>query len=130
MTRRGFSNGDISTVMSPRTVITWAENARIFGELGLAFRLTFLNKCDEAERPVVAEYYQRCFNQELPDSVIRASRVHCTIRILSPGRTAPGRCRCAAPFGQAPPPGDPRRWSSRMKPGTRPGPLPGRPPEP
>ena len=76
MTRRGFINGDISTVMSPRTVITWAENARIFGDLGLAFRLTFLNKCDEAERPIVAEYYQRCFNQELPDSVLRGSRPH------------------------------------------------------
>jgi len=74
LTRRGFINGDISTVMSPRTVITWAENSRIFGDLGLAFRLTFLNKCDEAERPIVAEYYQRCFNQELPDSVLRASR--------------------------------------------------------
>jgi len=76
MTRRGFINGDISTVMSPRTVITWAENARIFGDLGLAFRLTFLNKCDEAERPIVAEYYQRCFNQELPHSVLRGSRPH------------------------------------------------------
>jgi len=76
MTRRGFINGDISTVMSPRTVITWAENARIFGDMGLAFRLTFLNKCDEAERPIVAEYYQRCFNQELPDSVLRGSRPH------------------------------------------------------
>ncbi|MFN4088226.1 MAG: cobaltochelatase subunit CobS [Alphaproteobacteria bacterium] len=76
LTRRGFINGDISTLMSPRTVITWAENARIFGDLGLAFRLTFLNKCDEAERPVVAEYYQRCFNQELPDSVMRGARPH------------------------------------------------------
>src|SRR3546814_5201795 len=111
MTRRGFSNGDISTVMSPRTVITWAENARIFGELGLAFRLTFLNKCDEAARPVVAEYYQRCFNQELPDSVIRASRVHCTLRILWPGRTAQGRCPCAAHFGQAPLAGETSGWS-------------------
>ena len=52
--------------MSPRTVITWAENARIFGDVGFAFRLTFLNKCDEAERSTVAEYYQRCFNEELP----------------------------------------------------------------
>lgn len=65
LTRAGFINGDISTVMSPRTVITWAENARIFGDVGLAFRLSFLNKCDEAERPTVAEYYQRCFNQDL-----------------------------------------------------------------
>jgi cobaltochelatase CobS len=66
LTRAGFIAGDISTVMSPRTVITWAENARIFGEVGFAFRLTFLNKCDEAERATVAEYYQRCFNEDLP----------------------------------------------------------------
>ncbi len=66
LTRAGFINGDISTVMSPRTVITWAENARIFGDVGFAFRVTFLNKCDEAERATVAEYYQRCFNEELP----------------------------------------------------------------
>ncbi len=65
LTRAGFINGDISTVMSPRTVITLAENARIFGDLGFAFRLTFLNKCDEAERQIVAEYYQRCFNEEV-----------------------------------------------------------------
>ncbi len=65
LTRAGFINGDISTVMSPRTVITWAENARIFGDLAFAFRVTFLNKCDEAERATVAEYYQRCFNEEL-----------------------------------------------------------------
>ncbi len=72
LTRAGFINGDISTVMSPRTVITWAENTRIFGNVGFAFRLTFLNKCDEAERPTVAEYYQRCFNEELPTgSLIR-----------------------------------------------------------
>ncbi|WP_142848896.1 cobaltochelatase subunit CobS [Telmatospirillum sp. J64-1] len=68
MTRNGFINGDISTVMSPRTVLTWAENARIFGDVAFAFRLTFLNKCDEVERPVVAEYYQRCFGKELPES--------------------------------------------------------------
>lgn len=66
LTRAGFIGGDLSTVMSPRSVITWAENARIFGDLGFAFRLTFLNKCDEAERQTVAEYYQRCFNEELP----------------------------------------------------------------
>src|SRR5450755_105547 len=65
LTRAGFINGDISTVMSPRTVITWAENARIFGDVGFAFRMTFLNKCDEAERATVAEYYQRCFNEEV-----------------------------------------------------------------
>jgi cobaltochelatase CobS len=66
LTRAGFIAGDISTVMSPRTVITWAENTKIFGDLGFAFRMTFLNKCDEAERATVAEYYQRCFNEELP----------------------------------------------------------------
>ena len=68
LTRNGFMNGDISTVMSPRTVIIWAENAQIFNDVGFAFRLTFLNKCDEVERPVVAEYYQRCFGEELPES--------------------------------------------------------------
>lgn len=68
LTRSGFMAGDISTVMSPRTVITWAENAEIFGDLGFAFRVTFLNKCDEAERHIVAEYYQRCFGAELPES--------------------------------------------------------------
>ena len=72
LTRAGFMNGDISTVMSPRTVITWAENARIFSDVGYAFRVTFLNKCDEIERPVVAEYYQRCMGEELPDSAMRA----------------------------------------------------------
>jgi cobaltochelatase CobS len=66
LTRAGFINGDISTVMSPRTVITWAENARIFGDVGFAFRVTFMNKCDEAERSTVAEYYQRCFNEDIP----------------------------------------------------------------
>ncbi len=65
LTRAGFIAGDISTVMSPRTVITWAENTRIFGDVGFAFRLTFLNKCDEAERSTVAEYYQRCFNEDI-----------------------------------------------------------------
>ncbi|MCA7121051.1 MAG: cobaltochelatase subunit CobS [Acidibrevibacterium sp.] len=69
LTRAGFINGDISTVMSPRTVLTWAENTEIFGDVGFAFRLTFLNKCDEAERGTVAEYYQRCFNAELPTGV-------------------------------------------------------------
>jgi cobaltochelatase CobS len=70
LTRAGFIAGDISTVMSPRTVITWAENARIFGDVGFAFRLTFLNKCDEAERATVAEYYQRCFNEDLPSGTL------------------------------------------------------------
>ncbi len=68
LTRSGFVNGDISTVMSPRTVITWADNARIFNDVGFAFRVSFLNRCDEIERPVVAEYYQRCFGEELPES--------------------------------------------------------------
>ncbi len=69
LTRTGFINGDISTVMSPRTVITWAENTEIFGDRGFAFRVTFLNKCDELERAIVAEYYQRCFGEELPESI-------------------------------------------------------------
>jgi cobaltochelatase CobS len=73
LTRAGFIAGDISTVMSPRTVMTWAENARIFGDIGFAFRLTFLNKCDEIERATVAEYYQRCFGSELPESGVKAS---------------------------------------------------------
>ncbi len=68
LTRNAFMNGDLSTVMSPRTVITWAENADIFSDVGFAFRLTFLNKCDELERPLVAEFYQRCFGEELPES--------------------------------------------------------------
>ncbi|MBL6952941.1 MAG: cobaltochelatase subunit CobS [Alphaproteobacteria bacterium] len=68
LTRSGFMNGDISTVMSPRTVITWADNARIFNDVAFAFRVSFLNRCDEMERPLVAEYYQRCFGEELPES--------------------------------------------------------------
>ena len=68
MTRAAFINGDLSTVMSPRTVITWAENADIFKDVGMAFRLTFLNKCDELERPIVPEFYQRTFGVELPES--------------------------------------------------------------
>src|SRR5258708_502591 len=74
MTRQGFINGDLSTVMSPRTVITWAENARIFNDVAFAFRLTFLNKCDEVERTTVAEYYQRCFGTELSVAGLRAGR--------------------------------------------------------
>ncbi len=70
LTRQGFINGDISTVMSPRTVITWAQNAAIFNDVGFAFRLSFLNKCDEAERMLVAEYYQRVFGVDLPESVV------------------------------------------------------------
>ena len=71
LTRNAFMNGDISTVMSPRTVITWSQNAEIFGDIGFAFRLTFLNKCDELERAQVAEFYQRCFGQELPESAAK-----------------------------------------------------------
>ena len=71
LTRSGFMNGDVSTVMSPRTVITWAENAQLFGNISFAFRLTYLNKCDEVERPIVAEYYQRCFGSELAESSVK-----------------------------------------------------------
>jgi len=70
LTRQGFVNGDISTVMSPRTVITWAQNTAIFKDPGFAFRLSFLNKCDETERMLVAEYYQRVFGTDLPESVV------------------------------------------------------------
>ena len=70
LTRQGFINGDISTVMSPRTVITWAQNTAIFKDPGFSFRLSFLNKCDETERMLVAEYYQRVFGTELPESVV------------------------------------------------------------
>jgi cobaltochelatase CobS len=70
LSRQGFINGDISTVMSPRTVISWAQNAHIFADVGYAFRVSFLNKCDEAERPLIAEYYQRVFGQDLPESVV------------------------------------------------------------
>ncbi len=70
LTRTAFMNGDLSTVMSPRTVINWAENARIFRSVGYAFRLSFLNKCDELERQTVAEFYQRCFDEELPESAV------------------------------------------------------------
>ena len=70
LTRKGFANGDISTVMSPRTVIHWAENAKIFNDNAYAFRLTFLNKCDDLEKKIIAEYYQRCFGEDLPESTI------------------------------------------------------------
>jgi len=75
LTRSGFINGDISTVMSPRTVITWGENARIFNDVAFAFRVTFLNKCDEMERSTVAEYYQRCFGTELKETGVPATLV-------------------------------------------------------
>ena len=69
LTRKGFITGDISTLMSPRTVLHWAENAEIFKDVGYAFRVTFLNKCDEIEKNTIAEYYQRCFGEELPESL-------------------------------------------------------------
>ena len=73
LTRKGFINGDISTVMSPRTVLHWAENTKIFNDHGYAFRLTFLNKCDDIEKKIISEYYQRCFNEDLPESSINVT---------------------------------------------------------
>jgi len=70
LTRKGFIAGDISTLMSPRTVLYWAENTEIFKDIGYAFRVTFLNKCDEIEKNIIAEYYQRCFGEDLPESMI------------------------------------------------------------
>ena len=70
LTRKGFMAGDISTVMSPRTVLHWAENSEIFKDSGYAFRVTFLNKCDDVEKNIIAEYYQRCFGEDLPESMI------------------------------------------------------------
>ena len=70
LTRKGFVNGDISTVMSPRTVMHWAENSEIFKDVGYAFRVTFLNKCDDVEKNIIAEYYQRCFGDDLPESSV------------------------------------------------------------
>ena len=73
LTRKGFINGDISTVMSPRTVLHWAENTTIFKDHGYAFRVTFLNKCDETEKKIISEYYQRCFGEDLPESSVNVS---------------------------------------------------------
>jgi len=73
LTRKGFVNGDISTVMSPRTVLHWAENTTIFKDHGYAFRVTFLNKCDETEKKIISEYYQRCFGEDLPESSVNVS---------------------------------------------------------
>ena len=73
LSRKGFVNGDISTVMSPRTVLHWAENAKIFSDHGYAFRLTFLNKCDDTEKKIISEYYQRCFAEDLPESSINVT---------------------------------------------------------
>ena len=70
LTRKGFASGDLSTVMSPRTVITWAENTSIFKDQGYSFRITFLNKCDELEKKIISEYYQRCFGEDLPESSV------------------------------------------------------------
>ena len=69
LTRKGFMAGDISTVMSPRTVLNWSNNAEIFKDIGYAFRVTFLNKCDDAEKSIISEYYQRCFGEDLPESL-------------------------------------------------------------
>ena len=74
LTRKGFMGGDISTVMSPRTVLHWAENSEIFKDTGYAFRVTFLNKCDEVEKNTIAEYYQRCFGEDLPESLVNSQR--------------------------------------------------------
>jgi cobaltochelatase CobS len=73
LTRKGFINGDISTVMSPRTVLLWAENTNIFKDQGYAFRVTFLNKCDEIEKKIISEYYQRCFGEDLPESSVNVT---------------------------------------------------------
>ena len=81
LTRKGFVSGDISTVMSPRTVMHWAENNLIFKDLGYSFRVTFLNKCDEVEKNIIAEYYQRCFGEDLPEAIINkpVSYTHLTL---------------------------------------------------
>jgi cobaltochelatase CobS len=73
LTRAGFRVGDLSTLMSPRTVIMWAENVVIFGDVGLAFQLSFVNKCDDEEKPIVAEYFQRCFDRELDETAVRVA---------------------------------------------------------
>ena len=70
LTRKGFITGDISTVMSPRTVLNWCNNSEIFKDVGYSFRVTFLNKCDNAEKNIIAEYYQRCFGEDLPESLV------------------------------------------------------------
>jgi cobaltochelatase CobS len=72
LTRTGFVAGDISTVMSPRTVICWADNMMIFKNIAYAFKVTFLNKCDEAERPIIAEYFQRCFGEDVPGTSLES----------------------------------------------------------
>ena len=72
LTRKGFVAGDISTVMSPRTVLHWADNTEIFKDIGYAFRVTFLNKCDNSEKSIISEYYQRCFGEDLPESIVNS----------------------------------------------------------
>ena len=74
LTREGFSNGDISTLMSPRTVISWAENWLIFKDVKRSFSISFLNKCDDTEKPIIAEYFQRCFGEDLEESHSPASK--------------------------------------------------------
>ena len=69
LTRSGFINGDISTIMSPRTVISWAENYSIFGDISKSFELSFFNKCDDTEKPIISEYFQRCFDKDLLNKV-------------------------------------------------------------
>ena len=76
LTRNAYINGDISTVMSPWTVINWAQNLEIFKDIAFSFRVTFLNKCDELERTTVAEFFQRCFDEELPESLINPNNVN------------------------------------------------------
>ena len=98
LTRNAFINGDLSTVMSPRTVITWAENAEIFRDLGFAFRLTFLNKCDELERPLVAEFYQRSFGKELPESAVNVA-----LSVIGPAQSSERGPACPSPTAS---PGD------------------------
>jgi hypothetical protein len=108
LSRQGFINGDISTVMSPRTVISWAQNALIFGDVGFAFRVSFLNKCDEAERPLIAEYYQRVFGKDLPESVVEARQHTSEVHQDSPARVWQGparkrrRAQLVAGFGDRP----------------------------
>ena len=103
LTRKGFVNGDVSVVMSPRTVLHWAENADIFHDVGFGFRVSFLNKCDELERPIVAEYYQRCMGEDLGDATrgitLKGLRFGWTVddptRECAPREPLPAVCRPA-----------------------------------
>jgi cobaltochelatase CobS subunit len=99
LTRTAFMNGELSTVMSPRTVINWAQNAEIFRDVGYAFRVTFLNKCDELERQTVAEFYQRCFDEELPESAAaRRGRAAARNRTLLQRLCGPHRGASVGPW--------------------------------